>query len=57
MAESNDPLEDFLQFHQAQLEKLEIPQRYWKTINEKITGEVRNNHLTLLTGLCIRLLI
>ena len=40
MADTIALFENFLQFHQAQLEKLEIPEKYWKTIYDKITGEV-----------------
>ena len=40
MADDITLFENFLQFHQAQLEKLEIPEKYWKTIYDKITGEV-----------------
>lgn len=34
--------ETFLQFHQTQLESSRVPQVFWRTVFEKVTGEVFN---------------
>lgn len=40
MAETLISFEEFVRIHQSQLEKLEVPKNYWRTIYEKITIEI-----------------
>ena len=40
--------DEFLQIHRPQLEASNVPQRYWKTLYNKLENEVR--HINMLLG-------